>query len=308
MKIGAIDLHLHTACSDGSLSVKEMLEQAEKSGMSLISITDHNTVDAYDEIGETRNTFSGKIIPGVELSTLYNGELIEILGYGFDIPSIKEFIQNNYLRFAEKTLKERQLILEQYNKKGIVMSDEFRYNMVHNPTMYYNPDNESCRPPFFEEIKKHPENEKFFGGKKQMSETTINDFFRKHYSRPSSPLYVDVSPLVASFEDVLSAIHNAGGYAFIAHVFLYSENVKNDIEKLIQEYNIDGYECYYSRFTKEQSEYLSNICEKNNKYKSGGSDFHGAIRPNSIVGKSTEGMSIDISLVNDWMKGIKNYV
>ncbi len=308
MKTHSIDLHLHTACSDGSLTVKELLEKAEESGMSLISITDHNTVGAYDILSEYRDAFSGKIITGVELSTTYKGELIEILGYGFDVPSVKEFIQNGYLGFAEKTLKERLLILEQYKNKGIVMSDEFCYNMEHNPTVYYRPDKESCRDIFLEEIKSHPENEVFFGGKKEMQEVSNRSYFRNHYGRPSSMLYVDVSSLFPSFERVLTTLHNAGGYAFVAHGFLYSDHFTNDIEKIATDYEIDGFECYHSLFTKENSEYLLHLCDKNNMYKSGGSDFHGKDRPESVMGKGTNGISLNISLINDWLKGINNYV
>ena len=43
-----IDIHSHTTHSDGSFSVKELLKEAERIGLSLLSITDHNTIDAYD--------------------------------------------------------------------------------------------------------------------------------------------------------------------------------------------------------------------------------------------------------------------
>lgn len=308
MKKQLIDLHIHSKCSDGVLSVKELLEKAEQTGLSFISITDHNTVSAYYDITEYRKFFSKKIITGVELSTTYKGELIEILGYGFDVTQIKKFICENYLGFAEKTLAERMLILTQYTKKGVVMSDEFCYNMEHNPTMYYQPDKESCRTAFLNEIKSHPENSKFFGGQKEMDTATIREFFRGHYSRPSSMLYVDVSSLFPHIDEVITAIHNAGGLAFLAHGFLYSKCITDKLELLASNYNFDGFECYHSFFTKEQSEYLLELCDKNNMYKSGGSDFHGGTRTDCIMGKSTGGISLDSSLINDWLKGINNYV
>lgn len=70
-----IDIHTHTTYSDGSFSVKELLEEAERTGLSLLSITDHNTIQAYQELdnANTRNLFSGFIIPGVEITTTYKG-------------------------------------------------------------------------------------------------------------------------------------------------------------------------------------------------------------------------------------------
>ena len=95
-----IDLHLHTVHSDGTDSVKELLENAERNKIEIISITDHNSVDAYYEIEqnpEIRNIFSGKIIVGCELKTTYNKVNIEI--DGFDKArffSVDELVELNY--------------------------------------------------------------------------------------------------------------------------------------------------------------------------------------------------------------------
>ena len=55
-----IDIHTHTTYSDGSFSVRELLEEAERTGLSLLSITDHNTIQAYQELdnSDIRNLFS----------------------------------------------------------------------------------------------------------------------------------------------------------------------------------------------------------------------------------------------------------
>ena len=80
-----IDLHTHTKNSDGSSSTLELLEEAERIGLSLLSIADHNTIRAHYELQNMnlRNIFSGKIISGVEITTTYKGETFEVLGYGF---------------------------------------------------------------------------------------------------------------------------------------------------------------------------------------------------------------------------------
>ena len=102
-----IDLHTHTTYSDGSYNVLELLNEAQKRKLNIISITDHNTIQAHFELlnPNIRNIFAGEIITGIELTTTYKGETIEILGYGFNIETMQCFLNNNVLTFEEKQLK-----------------------------------------------------------------------------------------------------------------------------------------------------------------------------------------------------------
>ena len=113
-----MDLHCHTIYSDGSFSVKELLQEAEKKRLTLLSITDHNTINEYYELKSSniRNLFGGEIISGVEITTTYNGEIIEVLGYEFDSNIMQTFLNDNVLTFEEKQLKEYELIRNQYKK------------------------------------------------------------------------------------------------------------------------------------------------------------------------------------------------
>ena len=70
-----IDLHLHTTYSDGTDNVSELLENAEKNNLEIISITDHNELGAYFDLEkhpEIRKKFSGKIIIGSEIKTAFD--------------------------------------------------------------------------------------------------------------------------------------------------------------------------------------------------------------------------------------------
>ena len=73
-----IDLHTHTNYSDGTATVEQTLVLAEGIGLSFLSVTDHNTVNAYDELLRKKHLFSGKLVSGVELSTTFRSESIEI--------------------------------------------------------------------------------------------------------------------------------------------------------------------------------------------------------------------------------------
>lgn len=79
-----VDLHIHSYESDGSLSPVEIVRQAKNRSLKYISITDHNTIEAYIN---TNILSENIIIPGVEFDCYYKGNILHILGYGIDIDS-----------------------------------------------------------------------------------------------------------------------------------------------------------------------------------------------------------------------------
>ena len=96
---------MHTSYSDGTDSLSELLDNAEKKKLEIISITDHDEIAAYIELNahpDLRKKFSGVIIPGAELKTVYHSVPIEVLAYGIDYQKLK--IQKIYI-LIEKTLK-----------------------------------------------------------------------------------------------------------------------------------------------------------------------------------------------------------
>ena len=80
-----IDLHMHSTISDGSLTPKEIIDEAVKNGVDTISICDHDSLDAYtDELFEYARKNNINLIKGVEIST--QGEVgVHVLGYNFDL-------------------------------------------------------------------------------------------------------------------------------------------------------------------------------------------------------------------------------
>lgn len=287
-----IDIHTHTTYSDGSFSVRELLEEAEKIGLTLLSITDHNTIQAHHEMKKSniRNIFSGDIISGIEITTTYNGETIEVLGYGFDLEIMQQFLDSNVLKFEEKQLKEYELIKNQYRKIGVIFDED---------NIKFNPKVESCRVAFVNEIKKYPDNYKFFLNEESIK--TASGFTRNEVYNPKSPLYVEESSLFPSLEKTIEMIHQAGGVAFLAHTFAYSPNIANQLMDIINNYSLDGLECYYTTFTDEQSQYLVKVCEERKMLKSGGSDFHGTRKVNYNLGTGNGNLNIDECNVKDWI-------
>ena len=104
-----------------------------------------------------------------------------------------------------------------------------------------------------------------------------------------------------SLEKVIELVHKANGLTFLAHTFEYSSNIKNELDNIINNYNLDGLECFYTTFNEEQTNFLVNTCKRKHLYMSGGSDFHGFRKTNHELGN----LNIDNKIIKSW---IKNYL
>lgn len=286
-----IDLHMHTVYSDGTDTVTELLEIAEHKKLEVISITDHDEIGAYKELENLniRKKFSGKIIPGIEISTSYKNIMIEVLGYGIDY---KKF---NLQRIdSEKIQKEVLQKLKDISRQlGLKFDENVAIDMEDSTKMF-------AGILFARELLKHKENEEIFekiGGK-----FTDITFFRLHQSNPDSPLYIDESHTLLSIEETIKRIHEAGGLAFLAHPFMYPyKNKTETIEEMLINTELDGLECEYVEFSREERDILLDIARKNGKFVSGGTDYHHNNKPNIEMGTGRNyNICINREFIGEW--------
>lgn len=99
-----------------------------------------------------------------------------------------------------------------------------------------------------------------------------NSFFAK-FILPKIGFMRDTGEPI-SLKKACSLIHMCGGKAVLAHPFKYRYNGKGLVKDLVEEKCLDGIECIHSYHTQEEIDYLLEVCEKNDLYVSGGSDFH----------------------------------
>lgn len=90
------------------------------------------------------------------------------------------------------------------------------------------------------------------------------------------------------------------GKVFLPHIFEYKDNSKKILKFILDNYNIDGIECFYTTFSKEQSDFLLNICKEKNILISGGSDYHGTFKPNVDLGIGFGNLNVPESILNNW--------
>ena len=90
--------------------------------------------------------------------------------------------------------------------------------------------------------------------------------------------------------------------------FLDFDSDASNKAELVNNYEIDGIECFYSTFTNEQTNYLLSFCKKNNKYISGGTDYHGKNRPDTNLGVGLGNMNIEYDIVKNWIQKVQKFV
>ena len=119
ISVGKWDLHVHSVCSDGTFQPSEIVKKAAESGISLFSITDHDSIEATKEALESvfdyNKSNSKKILylPGIEIDAEHHDEQedvegIEVLGYGFEPQKLEQF--------TEKLWQKRAASFETYLK------------------------------------------------------------------------------------------------------------------------------------------------------------------------------------------------
>ena len=286
-----IDLHIHTNHSDGSCSTEELLRLAEESGITLLSVTDHNQVGAYEDLKDpaVRRLFSGKILPACEVAACHNGQMIDILGYGIDPEKLLPHLLREQEKRRDYYARELRLIYETLQSRGVRLElpmDAFSKEIHLNPRH------------FVYTMLQHPDNRKFFLDPENQSNWT--GYFRRELTNPQSPLYVDYSVFYSSPKEAISAIRKAGGKPFLAHCFQYGDAFMEGFEQFTKDFDLDGIECWHFTFTPAQSDYLEAFCRKNGLLMSGGSDFHGAIRPQNKLGIGTGQLFVKPECVLPW--------
>lgn len=294
-----IDLHIHSTYSDGSLTVKELLQEAQNKQLEIISITDHDKVEAYGELSnlDIKQYFSGKIIPGCEFKCYFQEYKlpIEILGYGIDVEKIKKEI--NQKKITEIQNRYLQHLKEVGNKIGLKFNQDVEIN--DNAFGY-------ASTVFEAEILKYPENISIL----EKNKIDLNpNFYRCAQCNKESIFYIDEEQDFIKVDELIEKIHNANGLAFLAHSYIYKiENVEKMVEDLIKKYRIDGIECYYSTFSEEQTEKMKALCGKYKIFCSGGSDFHGVSKPDIQMGTGKGQLKVENEYIEDWIQKINNII
>lgn len=261
-----IDLHIHTNKSDGEYSPKEIIDEAKKLGVSVISITDHDTIDAYsEELFNYVREKGIKLIPGVEISTKIEKVGIHILGYNFDLKN-KEFALE-----LEKIRNSRHIYLYEVSKKleglgykvNVKELDKIKsVTKAHIASDIV--ENAKNKEKLLAEFGYIPKRGEFI-------ETIMNENCIAYVKKNT------VTPKEAG-----KAIRKAGGKVVLAHpvAYEYEDNlVEEGISNIVDELNPDGIEANYL-YVKRNGELVDEtqkwnlFAKRHNLFVTLGTDFH----------------------------------
>lgn len=246
--MGKADLHIHTNASDGDLSPKQVIKKVKSKGLETFSITDHDTITGYLDAKKSADEEDLELIPGVEISTVWEKREIHVLAYAFDEQNERflNLIQNQ--RSARR--KRMRAIIELLKKEGL----DINYDEVRAESLNGN----LGRP--------HAATVLISKG----YVASVSEAFIRYLS---SDKIKDIKTEYAKLDEVVATVHDAGGILSIAHPGpLYTDQ---DIRELLK-YPFDGIECIHpSHSYKKQKKYLDMAKDKNLLI-TGGSDFHGS--------------------------------
>ena len=257
------DLHMHTAASDGSDTVPELLEKLTDSGITTFSVTDHDTVDGALEMEQIVPT-SFRYIRGIEFSCVSPCGKCHILGYGYD-PASPDFQDTlacgRTLRAAKLACRLRAL------------DEKFGIRLTAEELAWLHAQKSPGKPHIAQLLAAR--------GMFPDINTAIRDAV--NYCRaPNSRIPA---------EQAVSAILAAGGIPVWAHPLggegepLLSENDFAVQLSCLRSFGIRGLECFYSRYTQEQTRFLQEHAGRNGLAVSGGSDYHGKNKAGIFPGK-----------------------
>ncbi len=252
-----VDLHMHTTFSDGFFSPQELIKKCSEKELSVISITDHDSVESFPDSIKYGKEYDVEVICGVELSTTIEEKDIHILGYFVDYTNSIFLETLQFFRAERKKRAER--IIEKLNdlKIFITLADIEKYSGQ----------GAIGRPHIANALVEH-------GYVRSYKEA-----FDK-YLIPGSPAYETKFPFHSA--EAIQLIKKSGGLSFIAHPGEYiTENI---LRQLIKE-GIDGIEVIHPSHSSEHINYYRGIVNEYFLLESGGSDFHGGRKnDDSILG------------------------
>jgi 3',5'-nucleoside bisphosphate phosphatase len=250
LPFGTFDLHIHTTASDGDLTPAEVVVRAKLAGISTIAITDHDTLAGIAEAYEMGKKLRITVIPGVEITTRYQGENIDILGY--NIQQGDQFHQA-LSPFRAARLDRAERIVHRFTELGMPLTME--------DVKKYSGNGIIARPHIAKAVV-----EKGYA-------QTVQEAFQL-YLADGKPVALDKKRLstVAGIE----MIHQAGGVAVLAHPVYIKESGR--IEELIP-LGLDGLEVWHRNHRKEDVDAFLQIAKQHDLLITGGSDFHTAEHP-----------------------------
>jgi 3',5'-nucleoside bisphosphate phosphatase len=257
------DLQSHSLHSDGALEPGAVVAAAAEAGVELLALSDHDSVEGVQAAAEAAAELGVRLAPAVEISSVEGDQQdLHVLGYmvDHDDPVLREHLH----AWREDREHRAEAMGQALRELGYELDDsELARRRAKGQTI--------GRPHLAEAVVNHPANAERLQAE-GLAERTA---FLVAYLIDGKPAFRPrTKPTVA---ESIQSIHDAGGVAVWAHPFWDVEQPEAVLEAIdrYRAWGLDGVECFYATFTREQSELLADRCSELGLLSTGSSDFHG---------------------------------
>lgn len=276
-----IDLHVHSTASDGTFTPAEVVDHAVEVGLSAFALTDHDTLHGVAEAKERaawhkKNGHSIEVYPGVEISAAYKNRDIHILGLLVD--ETDDNLDRALTFFLENRNRRNEKMIEKFAERGIELTME---ELTADA-----PSSVITRAHFATALMKRG------------IVSSVQEAFEK-YIGDDGPCYVPREYM--SPEQAIASIKKAGGVPVLAHPLLY--NLPHDelyaLVDRLKKAGLAGIEVYYSNNRGQDEVNVKALANHFGLIATGGSDFHGAVKPAIELGSGRGNLKIPYSVLEN---------
>jgi len=274
-----IDLHIHSTASDGTLSPSEILSMAKSLNLGAIAITDHDTIEGSKAALRIGIPPSLKFLTGVEISasppqSFVGSGSIHILGYSIqlDDPELNQML--GVLQESRETRNPR--IINRLKNLGIDLSLD--------DVLKESGDGQLGRPHIAKVMLK------------KNYVKSIAEAFDKYLAK-GKPAYVNKYRVECT--KAIEIILGAGGIPVLAHPVLLNyptDKVLEDFVRSLKSMGLKGIEVYYPEHSPAQTSYYAELAKRFDLLMTGGTDFHGSLKPELKMGTGRGNLFIPYEL------------
>ena len=273
-----IDLHSHTNESDGTCSPAELIHAAVHAGVRVLGITDHDTFRGFDQAAPLAEGAGVDLVCGIELSTKLHGQSVHLLGY---------FLKENGLSEFREWVLDMQASRRDRNVRLIARLQELGFNITLEEAEARGR-GMTGRPHFAQLMV-----EKGYV-------SSIREAFDDYLDESAKGYVYRREP---QFAEGVERIRKSGGIASLAHPV----RVKGDMPSLMPELcdaGMNAIEAYHSDHESRDTELYLGLAQRYGLMVTGGSDFHGTVKPGVMLGTGHAGnLQIPADLVEKLRNG-----
>lgn len=240
------DLHMHTTFSDGAYSPTELVQKTKEAGLSVISITDHDSVNGVYEAITVGKDIGVDVITGLEISTDIDDKEVHLLAYHIDIEN--EELRKYLAFFRDERFHRAKRMVQKLRNIGISITLDDVLAQAHNSAI----------------------------GRPHVAYALVDLGIISNYYEAFDKYIGDNGPayerkIHVSLQSALKLISDAGGLSIIAHPGFMKESILINLIKA----GVDGIEVIHPSHNENQIRFYRGIVNQYCLLATGGSDFHG---------------------------------